>query len=264
MQSSGRTCSCDRAALALILGFSLLTKLGLAFLVWLRNRAAIWHPDSASYHYLALNMFRHGLFRRSSGPPYIYEAFRTPGYPLLLAAVYRVFGDSALPVITMRDHKPLFQVHREIGPETERTDFTGWVAKRPEFVGRNHAVLGEQWSRDGMAIIARNPGWYVLMHLRSTAELLLDPGTFCRATLAGLETDQRGPELLTRLQTAPGAFMVEVWSSHRFLLFRLYGDWPFWLVSAPASSWGWCVRRGAAGCLASLSWLRCSRTLSSS
>ena len=86
MQSSGRVCSRDRAALAAILAFSLLTKLGLALLVWFRNRAAIWHPDSASYHYLALNMFRHGLFSRSTGPPYVYEAFRTPGYPLVLAA----------------------------------------------------------------------------------------------------------------------------------------------------------------------------------
>ena len=82
---------------------------------------------------------------------------------------YRAAG-----AISMRDHKPLFQVHREMGMETERTDFTGWVAKRPEFAGRNHAVLGEQWLRDGIATIARNPGWYILMHLRSTAALLFD------------------------------------------------------------------------------------------
>ena len=398
MQSSGRACRRDRAALALILGFSLLTKLGLALLVWFNNSIAIWHPDSASYHYLALNMFRRGLFSRSSGPPFVYEAFRTPGYPLLLSAVYPVFGDSALPVIilqsfvatgavaltwllgrklfdarvgtwaavllsldvasvcsaqmlmsetaftllaltaawllvrslsplrgwtgfalsglalacaihirpigyylaplgaagiaaffvlkdratatscvrwrlaltragafllapallvggwqvnnlrktgsarfshleglnmyfyraagaiSMRDHKPLFQVHREMGLETERTDFSGWVAKRPEFAGRNHAVLGEQWLRDGIATIARNPGWYILMHLRSTAALLFDPGTFCLAVLAGIETDQRGQELLAHLQVAPASFLGMVWSVHRFLfLSSLWG-----------------------------------------
>ncbi len=421
MQSSGRACSRDRVALVLILGFSLLTKLGLALLVWFHNRVAIWHPDSASYHYLALNMFRPGVFSRSSGPPFVYEAFRTPGYPLLLSAVYPVFGDSPLPVIilqsfiatgtvaltwllgrklfgsrvgtwaavllsldvasvcsaqmlmsetaftllvltaiwllvgslfplrgwvgfalsglalacaihvrpigyylaplgavgiaaflvlrdrltvprrvrwrlaltragsfllapallvggwqaknlqrtgsarfshleglnmyfyraagaiSMRDHKPLFQVHREMGMETERTDFTGWVAKRPEFAGQNHAVLGEQWLRDGIATIARNPGWYMLMHLRSTAALLFDPGTFCLAVLAGVETDQRGQELLAHLQVAPASFLAMIWSVHRFLflssLFALgylafiYSGVVLWLTRAARGRW---------------------------
>jgi 4-amino-4-deoxy-L-arabinose transferase-like glycosyltransferase len=421
MQSSGRVCSRDRAALVLILGFSLLTKLGLAFLVWFHNRIAIWHPDSASYHYLALNMFGRGVFSRSSGPPFVYEAFRTPGYPLVLSAVYPVFGDSALPVIvlqsfaatgavaltwllgrklfgsrvgtwaaallsldvasvcsaqmlmsetaftllaltavwllvrnlsplrgwtgfalsglalacaihirpigyylaplgaagiaaflvlkdratitsrvrwrlaltragafllapallvggwqlnnlrktgsarfshleglnmyfyraagavSMRDRKPLFQVHREMGLETERTDFSGWVAKRPEFAGRNHAVLGEQWLRDGIATITRNPGWYILMHLRSTAALLFDPGTFCLAVLAGIETDQRGQELLAHLQVAPASLLAMVWSVHRFLFLSslwglaflavVYAGVVLWLARATRGSW---------------------------
>ena len=421
MQSSGRAGGRDRAAFALILGFSFLTKLGLAFLVWFRNPAAIWHPDSASYHYVALNMLRHGIFSRSSGPPFVFEAFRTPGYPLVLSAVYVLFRDSALPVIvlqavlatgtvaltwllgrklfdsrvgtwaaallsldvasicscqllmsettftllvltaiwllvrslsplggwtgfalaglalacaihvrpigyylaplgaagiaaflvlkhratvprrvrwrlaltragsfllapallvggwqmnnlrktgiarfshieglnmyfyraggviSMRDRKPLFQVHHEMGLETERTDFTGWVAKRPEFAGRSHAALGEQWFRDGIAIIVRNPGWLVLMHLRSTAAFLLDPGAFCLATLAGVETDQRGQELLARLQTAPGSFLAEVWSAHRFLFLSsllglaflafVYTGIVLWLARAPRSHW---------------------------
>jgi 4-amino-4-deoxy-L-arabinose transferase-like glycosyltransferase len=424
MQPSGRSCDRDRAAFLLILAFSFLTKLGLAFLVWFRNPAAIWHPDSASYYNIALNMLRHGVFSRSSGPPFVYEAFRTSGYPLMLSGLYPLFGNSALPVIvlqaafatdtvvltwllgrklfnsrvgtwaavllsldlasicssqllmsettftllvvtsvwllvrslsplrgftgfalsglalacathvrpigyylaplgtvgiaaylilkdraattsrarlrraltragafllapallvggwqmnnlrktgsarfshleglnmyfyraagaiSMRDHKPLFQVHREMGLETERTDFTGWVAKRPEFAGRNHAVLGEQWLRDGIAIIARNPGWYVLMHLRSTAALLFDPGTYCLATLAGLETDQRGQELLARLQVASASFMAviaTVWFEHRFLflwslwglafLVFIYAGVVLWLVRAARGGW---------------------------
>jgi hypothetical protein len=108
-------------------------------------------------------------------------------------------------------------------------------------------VLGEQWFRDGIALIVRNPGWYALMHLRSTAALLLDPGTFCLATLAGIETDQRGQELLARLQTAPGSFMAEVWSAHRFLFLSslwglaflaiVYAGVVRWLVRAPRGNW---------------------------
>lgn len=422
MPSSGRARSRDDVALALILGFSLLTKLGLALLVWFRNRAAIWHPDSASYCQLAMNMFKLGVFSRSAGPPFVYEVFRTPGYPSLLCVVYSVFGDSALPVIilqsviatgtvaltwlvgrklfsprvgtwaaallsldvasicsgqmlmsetaftllvltavwllvkslsplrgwtgfvlsglalacaihvrpigyylvplgaagiavylmlkdratvpgrvrwrraltragafllapallvggwqlknlqrtgsarfsqyeglnvyfyraagaiSMRDHKPLFQVHREMGFETEDMDFTAWVAKRPEFTGRNDAAVSGEWLREGLGIIARNPGWYVLMHLRSTAALLLDPGTYCLAALAGRETDQRGQELLARIQVAPASFMAviaSVWFEHRFLFLTslwglaflafVYAGVVLWLARAPRS-----------------------------
>jgi len=440
MQTSGRACSHDRATLAFILGFSLLSKLGLALLVWFHNRTAIWHPDSASYHNLALNMLRRGIFSRSGGPPFVYEAFRTPGYPLLLASLYPFSGNSVLRVIVLqaamatgtvaltwllgrrlfssrvgtwaavllsldvasvcssqmlmsetlftllvlasvwlvvrslqplrgwtgfaltglalacavhvrpigyylvplgavailgtgrgrgrgrggiqdsesrvqspegesrgkydefrwrraltragafllapvvlvggwqvknlqrtgsarfshleglnmyfyraggvlsvRDHKPLFEVHRDMGLETERTDFTGWVAKNPEFAGRNHAVLGEQWLHDGISIIVRNPGWFALMQLRSTAALLLDPGTFCFATLAGVESDQRGQELLAHLQVAPASFLGMVWTSHRFLFLSsvwglallavVYAGVVIWLVRARKRDW---------------------------
>jgi 4-amino-4-deoxy-L-arabinose transferase-like glycosyltransferase len=424
MQSSGRACSRDRAAYVLILAFSLLTKLGLALLVWAHNRAAIWHPDSTSYHQLALNMLRHDVFSRSSGRPFVYEVFRTPGYPMLLSVLYALFGESALSVIvlqavlgtgtvaltwlvgrmlfsprvgtwaaalfsldvasvclgqmllsetaftilvltavwllvrslksprgwagfvlsglaaacavhvrpaayylvalaaagiavlflfkdratvpmparrrlalahagafllapvllvggwqvknlqrtgsarfshieglnmyfyraagaiSMRDHKPLFQVHREMGLETERTDFTGWVAKHPEFTGRNHAVLGEQWLREGMAIIARNPGWYILVHLRGAASLLLEPGTYFLSYLAGFETGQRGRELLDRIEVSPTsaiAVLAALWSEHRFLFLSslwgvaflavLYTGVVLWLVRTPRGGW---------------------------
>lgn len=101
-QSPKKTCGWDRTVLALLLGFSLLTKLGLALLIWFHNRAAIWHPDSISYHSIALNMIRHGAFSRSTGPPFTYESFRTPGYPLVLSALYSLFGNSALSVIVLQ------------------------------------------------------------------------------------------------------------------------------------------------------------------
>jgi 4-amino-4-deoxy-L-arabinose transferase-like glycosyltransferase len=410
--------------LVLVVGFSLLTKLGLALLVWFRNPAAIWHPDSASYHNIALNMLRHGVFSRSSGPPFVYEVFRTPGYPLLLAGVYSLFGVSALPVIvlqailatgtvaltwllgrrlfgarvgtlaavilsldvssvclgemllsettftllmlaavwllvrslsplrgwtgfalsglamacaiyvrpvayylvplgaagvalylglkerkaipararwrpalvragafllapvllvggwqlknlqktgsarfshlegqnmyfyraagaiSMRDHKPLFQVHREMGLETGQTDFSGWVAAHPEFAGRNDAVRGEEWLREGLAIIARNPGWYVLVQLRGTAALLLEPGTYFLAFLTGYESGERGRDLLDRIEVSlvsVAAVLAAVWSEHRFLflsslwgfafLALLYAGVLRWLMRAPRRGW---------------------------
>ncbi|MBN2464229.1 glycosyltransferase family 39 protein [candidate division WOR-3 bacterium] len=397
--SEGR--SRNAVAFALVLTFSFLSKLGLALFVWFRNPAAIWHPDSTSYHSLALNMLRHGVFSRSSGPPFAYEVFRTPGYPLLLATAYSLFGVSALPVIfiqaaiatgtvaltwllgrrlfsprvgkwaaiilsldvasvclgqmllsettftllmlaavwllvrslspvrgwagfflsglalacavyvrpvayylvllgavgvalyfalkdrgaaetrprwrpalsrasafllapvvlvggwqlknlqktgnarfshlegqnmyfyraagaiSMRDHKPLFQVHRELGLETGRTDFSGWVAQHPEFAGRSDAAWGEEWLHEGVAVIFRNPGWYALVQLRGTAALLLEPGTYFLAFLAGFESGERGRELIDRVDVSLGsavAVLGAVWSEHRFLfLSSLWG-----------------------------------------
>jgi len=409
---------------ALVLAFSLLTKLGLALFVWFRNPAAVWHPDSATYHDLALNLLRYGVFSRSSGPPFVYEVFRTPGYPLLLATVYSPFGVSTLPValvqavlatgtvaltwilgrklfgpragtlaavilsldvasislaqmllsettftllmltavwllarsisplrgwpgfalsglalasaiyirpvayylvplgavgvaayvvlkaraavpsrsrwrlalgragafllapvllvggwqlknlqrtgnarfshiegqnmyfyraagaISMRDHKTLFQVHREMGFVTERGDFTGWVSQHPEFAGKNNAVLGEEWLREGMAILVRNPGWYALVHLRGVAALLLEPGTYFLAFLIGSESGQRGRELLDRVDVslaAAVAVLGAVWAEHRFLflsslwalafLALLYAGVVRWLVRTPLRGW---------------------------
>jgi 4-amino-4-deoxy-L-arabinose transferase-like glycosyltransferase len=422
--SSPRDRGRNTAALGLVLAFSLLTKLGLALLVWSRNPAAMWHPDSASYHSLALNLLRYGVFSRSSGPSFVYEVFRSPGYPLLLASVYSLFGVTALPVIvlqaiiatgtvavtwllgrklfgprvgtwaavvlsldvasvclsqmllsetaftllvvtaiwlmarslstvrgrtgfvlagltlagavyvrpvayylvplgaagivlflvsrerksvpartrwrlaltragmfllapvlfiggwqlknlqrtgnprfshlegqnmyfyraagaiSMRDHKPLFQVHHEMGLETGRTDFSGWVARHPEFAGRNEAAWGEEWLREGMAIIVHNPGWYALVQLRGTAALLLEPGTYFLAFLAGFERGERGRELIDRVDVSLAsaiAVLGAVWSEHRFLfLSSLWGlaflAWLYvgvvrWFVRTPRRGW---------------------------
>jgi 4-amino-4-deoxy-L-arabinose transferase-like glycosyltransferase len=407
--------------LASILGFSLFTKLGLALLVWYRNRSAVWHPDSASYHSLAVNILNHGVFSRTSGPPFVYESFRTPGYPLLLAAVYRLFGVSELPfmvlqaitatgsvaliwllgsrlfsprvgalaavilsldvasvclgqmllsetvftmlmvtaiwllvralpllrvwpgfalsglalacatfvrpvayylvpsgavgiasyfvlrgratiasrsrwrlamgragasvlvpvllvggwqlrnlhetgsarfsqiegqnmlwyraagAISVRDHKTLFQVQREWGLDTEHSDFSGWLAANPEFAGSTDAARGEEWLRRGMATVVRNPGWYLIAHLRGTAALLLEPGTYFLACLAGVETSERGRELIDRIDGmslwSVTASLSAIWSGHRFLflsslwalifLALLYTGVVLWLVRAP-------------------------------
>jgi 4-amino-4-deoxy-L-arabinose transferase-like glycosyltransferase len=411
-------------ALALVLTFSFLTKLGLALLVWFRNPAAVWHPDSASYQSLAVNLLRHGVFSRSNGPPFAHEVFRTPGYPLLISAVYSLFGVSVLSIIvlqaiaatgavaltwllgrrllgprvgtlaagilsldvasvclaqmllsettftllmltavwllvrglsplrgwpgfalsglalacaafvrpvayyllplgavgvaayialknraevpsgsrwrlamgragafllapvlliggwqlknlqktgsarfshlegqnmyfyraagaiSMRDRKPLFQVHREMGLETGRTDFGGWVALHPEFAGRNDAMRGEEWLREGLGIITRNPGWYALVHLRGTAALLLEPGTYFLAFLAGYESGERGRDLLDRVEVSLSsavAVLAAVWSEHRFLflsslwglafLGMLYAGVVLWLVRTTRRGW---------------------------
>jgi len=411
--------------LASILGFSLFTKLGLALLVWYRNRSTVWHPDSTSYHSLAVNILNHGVFSRASGPPFVYESFRSPGYPLVLAAVYRLFGVSELPLmvlqaitatgavaltwllgrrlfsprigalaavilsldvasvclgqmllsetiftmlmvtaiwllvrglsplrswpgfalsglalacatfvrpvayylvpsgavgiaayivlkgrattafrsrwrlamgragafilvpvllvggwqlrnlhktgsarfsqiegqnmlwyraagaIAMRDHKTLFQTQREWGLDTEHSDFSGWLAAHPEFAGSTDAARSEEWLRRGIAIVTSNPGWYLIVYLRGTVALLLEPGTYFLAYLVGFETSERGRELIDRIDemslASVTAVLSAVWSEHRFLflsslwglafLALLYIGVVLWLVRVPHRGW---------------------------
>ncbi len=389
-------------------GFSLVSKLGLGILVWLANRAAVWHPDSASYQNTALNLLYNGRFSRATAPPLLPEVFRTPGYPLVLAGTYGLFGPTTLPVVilqslcatatvaltwalgrrlfgarvgfwaaavlcldiasicscqllmsetlfallvllafwcylrgpehtgfyalsglalacavhvrpigyylvpvaavgvviqavrgrlrpvrsaiaflaaplllvggwqaynlhrtgvarfssieglnmyfyraggvvSLKTHRPLFEVHREMGLETERTDFSGYLAQRPEYRATNPAVMAERWQRDGIRTLLANPGWLAVLQARSTAALLLDPGTFTLATLAGFESDARGQELLAGLQQSPAAFFRGLLRDHRGLflvslwglayLVLLYAGIGRWLARAQRRDW---------------------------
>jgi hypothetical protein len=60
--------------------------------------------DTSTYIKSARNLVAVGEFSRESGPPYLWEPYRTPGYPLVLAASIRFFGDHRFalffPVLT--------------------------------------------------------------------------------------------------------------------------------------------------------------------
>ncbi|HUI06873.1 MAG TPA: hypothetical protein VL486_07685 [Verrucomicrobiae bacterium] len=44
-----------------------------------------WSPDSVWYAELAKNLLNHHRFSRQTEPPYLWEPYRTPGYPVLVA-----------------------------------------------------------------------------------------------------------------------------------------------------------------------------------
>lgn len=150
-------------------------------------------------------------------------------------------------VVSVKTHRPLFEVHREMGLETERTDFSGYLALRPEYRATNPAVMAERWQRDGIRTLLANPGWLAVLQARSTAALLFDPGTFALATLAGLESDSRGHELLAALQQSPGSFLSGLWTAHRGLfsislwgfgyLLLLYAGIIMWLARSKRTDW---------------------------
>ncbi len=77
---------------------------GLAFLTYLiflvvvlvlsaRSETPLYlKPDSQTYIAPAENLVRHGAFSRERVEPYLWEPYRTPGYPLLIAAFIAVTG----------------------------------------------------------------------------------------------------------------------------------------------------------------------------
>jgi len=86
-------------ALWIILGIALVTRLG--FLVAARGDVGrLFTPDSHEYDALARNLLQAGRFVRAAGAEV--ELFRTPGYPLFLAAVYGLSGGSLSAVLAVQ------------------------------------------------------------------------------------------------------------------------------------------------------------------
>lgn len=57
------------------------------------NRAMpIVSGDAITYLMPAQNLVQHGLFSRETAHPYLWEPYRTPGYPLVIAGAIRTFG----------------------------------------------------------------------------------------------------------------------------------------------------------------------------
>ncbi len=52
--------------------------------------------DALGYYKGALNLMRHGVFSEASAPNLHPISFRTPGYPFLLAGLFRLTGPGVL------------------------------------------------------------------------------------------------------------------------------------------------------------------------
>lgn len=54
--------------------------------------APVVSGDAVTYVVPAQNLLLHGVFSREVTPPYLWEPYRTPGYPVLIALSMRLFG----------------------------------------------------------------------------------------------------------------------------------------------------------------------------
>ncbi len=68
--------------------------IALSFVPSLRSESLL-AGDAITYLMPAENIVRHGSFSREAQPPFFWEPYRTPGYPLLIAASIAMFGTHA-------------------------------------------------------------------------------------------------------------------------------------------------------------------------
>ena len=87
----------DRLAWRLA-GAGLLIRFGLFLRICLEPGLAV-KGDSQGYLSIARNLLDWGLFSSSPQAPFLPETFRTPGYPIFLAALGALFNDPVLPAI---------------------------------------------------------------------------------------------------------------------------------------------------------------------
>jgi len=81
---------------------SLAVKLLVWGVVWYKDSALFTWADTKGYQDSALMLLERGEFTVSSALPDIVQTFRTPGYPVFLAAVYGVIGVSYAPVVLLQ------------------------------------------------------------------------------------------------------------------------------------------------------------------
>lgn len=70
---------------------ALALRLGFSFYLNLRRPAFVWDGDARQYQSYATHLLRQGRYEDDRSDP----TFRMPGYPLFLASIYRILGESS-------------------------------------------------------------------------------------------------------------------------------------------------------------------------
>jgi len=97
------------------------------------GEAPYWVTDTGKYAALAKNLIDVGAFSRESAPPYLWEPYRLPGYPLLIAMALRMTG-AEWPVLLLAPFFAAFATYMLINlswhlfPSIKAARATGLIA----------------------------------------------------------------------------------------------------------------------------------------
>jgi len=156
-----------------------------------------WHTawtDQGGYQLLARGIVATGAFTRyPEAPEFVAEALRTPGYPLFVAGVYAVAGDSPMAVVIVQAFVfaalclVVFLIGRELATERAAIVAAGATALYPMFPYFGALVLTELWTTFVLtagiycclaAIRTRRLAWFIAAGLLVGWASLTRPGFF--------------------------------------------------------------------------------------
>ncbi len=80
------------AVISLVAIFALALLPRLAYVLWRWSSLPDWNVDAIGYHQLAINLIERGVFSLNTDAPFLPDGVRTPGYPIVIAAFYTLFG----------------------------------------------------------------------------------------------------------------------------------------------------------------------------
>ena len=92
----------QRIVLIALLVVSAAIKIGMFMTVRQTDPQRIFHTDSGSYVRPALALWHIGRFSRTPEEPKNPEIVRTPGYPLMMTGVFRLFGENYTAIILLQ------------------------------------------------------------------------------------------------------------------------------------------------------------------
>lgn len=179
-----------RAALAAVCGIALGHA---AFFIWYQQPdwSVAW-TDQGGYRMLAHGLVTSGTFTRYPGSTtFVPEAIRTPGYPMFVAAVYALFGESHLAVAIAQAVVfaalclVVYATARQFASVGVSVTAAAATALYPTFPYFGALVLTELWTTFvltcGMfacvrAVITQNRAWFAASGLLIGAAALTRPG----------------------------------------------------------------------------------------
>lgn len=150
--------------------------------------------DQGGYQMLARGILRTGEFTRyPDSPTFVAEVLRTPGYPIFVAAVFALFGDSHMAVAVVQAGVfaglclVAFALGREIGGPRVGLATATAVTLYPMFPYFGALVLTELWTTFVLtaglcccliAVRTRKPAWFAAAGLLVGWTSLTRPGFF--------------------------------------------------------------------------------------
>jgi hypothetical protein len=225
------------------------------FIVYQRPDWTVAWTDQGGYRMLAHGIVTSGQFTRyPDSPSFVPEAIRTPGYPMFVAAVYGLFGESQLAVALLQALVfaalclAVYALARQVASVRTSLAAAALTAAYPTFPYFSALVLTELWTTFVMtcamlcslrAVRTMRITWFAAAGALIGLTALTRPGFFLLPAFLALPAALHIWQSNARARTAAGwmvlvaafAVLMAPWFAYNY---RHFGQWTL----SPAGSLG--------------------------